>query len=207
MTDNTTNIGSSRAPGPRETAILEEGAITISTGINGNGREQTIYVGAAPLAIGDPVAIVNSSDNTYTATNGNILVEQPQNSEGLTIGKIFSSQTALKKNPATAAAANTLAKRLTGNYHRLADVEIFIPGIIKKITIACDGTHPIVPGVGTTIQLDITKSLAAHTPIYTAAASGGTGIIPLHYVPAGSSGDLYNILAIFTGLQTSVTGA
>lgn len=207
MTDNTTNLGSSRAPGPRETAILEEGNITISTGIDGNGREQTVYVGAASLAIGDPVAVVNSSENTYTATNGNILVEQPQNSEGLVIGRIYSSETALKKNPATAGAADSLAKRLTGNYHRLADVELFVPGVIKKITIACDGTHPIVPGVGTTIELDITKSLAAHKPIYTAAASGGTGIIPLHYVPAGTSGDLYNILAIFTGLQTAVTGA
>lgn len=207
MTDNTTNLGSGRAPGPRETAILEEGAITISTGINGNGREQTIYVGAASLSIGDPVAIVNSSENTYIATNGNILVERPQNAEGLVIGNVYSSATALKSNPATAAAADSLTKRLSGNYHRLGDVEIFVPGIIKKITIACDASHPIVPGVGTTIELDITKSLVAHKPIYTAAASGGTGIIPLHYVPAGSSGDLYNILAIFTGLQTAVTGS
>ena len=207
MTDYTSNLGSSRAPGPRETAILEEGAITITTGINGSGREETIYVGATPLSIGDPVAIVNSSENTYTATNGNILVERPVNAEGLVIGRVYSSQTALKKNPATASAADTLAHRLSGNYHRLGDVEIFIPGIIKKITVAADGSHPIIPGVGTTIELDITKSVAAHKPIYTAAASGGTGIIPLHYVAAGSPGDLYTILAIFTGLQTSVTGS
>jgi hypothetical protein len=207
MTDYTSNLGASRAPGQRETAIIEEGAITITTGLDGTGRERTIYVGAAGLAQGDPVAIVNSSENTYTATNGNILVERPQNGEGLVIGSLFEVNGNLKKNPATATAANTLANRLTGNYHRLGAVELCIPGTIKKITIACDGTHPIVPGVGTTIELDMTKSLAAHKMIYTAAASGGTGIIPLHYVPAGSSGDLYNILAIFTGLQTSVTGS
>lgn len=207
MTDNTTNLGANRAPGPRETAILEEGNITISTDIDGTGRERTTYPRAASLAEGDPVAIVNSSENTYTATNGNILVERPQNGEGLTIGKVYGTPGSLKQVPATAGAADSLTKRLSGNYHRLASVEIWVPGTIKKITIACDGSHPIVPGVGTTIELNITKSLAAHTPIYTAAASGGTGIIPLHYVPAGSSGDLYNILAIFTGLQTAVTGS
>jgi hypothetical protein len=207
MTDNTSNLGGNRAPGPRETAILEEGNITISTGIDGTGREQTIYVGATPLAEGEPVAIVNSSENTYSATNGNILVERPVNTEGLVIGCIYGTPGALKKNPATAAAADSLTKRLTGNYHKLAAVEIWIPGVIKKITIAANGSNAIIPGVGTTIELDITKSIAAHKPIYTAAASGGTGIIPLHYVPTGSSGDLYNVLAIFTGLQTAVTGS
>lgn len=208
MTDNTTNVGASRAPGPRETALLEEGAITITTGgYDGHGREQTVYSGAAAIAIGDPVAIVNSSDNTYVATGGKILVERPQNSEGLVIGCVYSSIKSLGRNPTTAGAADTLAKRLTGSYLRKADVELWIPGVIKKITIACDGSNIIVPGVSTKIELDITKSLAAHKPIYTAAGSGGTGVIPLHYVPAGSSGDLYNVLAIFTGLQTSVTGS
>lgn len=207
MTDNTSNLGSKHTPGKRETAILEEGNITITTGIDGNGREQTIYTGATPLAEGDPVAIVNSSENTYTATNGNLLVEKPVNTEGLVIGQIAETPTALKRNPATAAAANSITNRLSGNYHKLASVELFIPGTVKKITIACDGSNPIIPGVGTTIELDITKSFIAHKPIYTAASSGGTGIIPLHYVPAGSSGDLYNILAIFTGLQTAVTGS
>jgi hypothetical protein len=207
MTDNTSNVGGNRAPGPRETAILEEGDVTISTDIDGTGRERTVYPRTSPLSQGDPVAIVNSSDNTYEATGGKILVEKPVNAEGLVIGCIFDTPTALHSKPTTAAQADSLAERLSGNYHRRAAVEIWIPGTIKKITIAADGTHAIVPGVGTTIELDLAKSYAAHKPIYTAAASGGTGIIPLHYVPAGSSGDLYNILAIFTGLQTAVTGS
>lgn len=206
MTDNTTNLGGSRAPGPRETALLDEGNITITTGgFDGHGRERTVYSGASPLSIGDPVALSNSTDNTYVATGGKILVEQPQNSESLVIGKIHSSIKSLGKNPATAAAADSLAERLSGDHLRKADVEIWIPGIIKKVTIKCDGSNAIVPGVGTTLILDISDSLAAHKPIYVAAASGGTGIIPLHAVPAGSPGDLYNILAIFTDLQTSAT--
>jgi hypothetical protein len=39
------------------------------------------------------------------------------------------------------------------------------------------------------------------------AASGGTGLIPFHYVAAGTDGDTSSCLVGVTGLITAVTGA
>ena len=206
MTDNTSEIAGNYGQGQTITCILDEGAITPGTGIDAYGREQATYAFATGLAEGDWVALSNDEDNTYAATGGLILVEKPVNNETLVIGRIVGTPTALKKVPATAAEANTLAKRLAGGFYRKARVEIvaFPIGSIKKFTVYSDGNNPTEPGVGTTLKLSIAGTYANHGGYLDSAESGGTGLIPLHNVPKGANGDTCSILAVVTGLITAV---
>lgn len=207
MTDNTSDWAGNYGQGQTNTCILDEGAVTPGTGIDAYGREQATYGFASGLAEGDWVALSNDAANTFAATGGLILVEKAVNGEGLVIGKIVGTPTALKKVPATAAAADTLAERLAGGFYRKARVEItaFPMGSVKKFTVYSDGTNATVPGVGTTLKLSIAGTYANHDGYLDSAASGGTGLIPLHNVPTGTDGDTCNILAVVTGLMTAVT--
>lgn len=210
MTDNTSDIAGNYGQGQTITCILSEGDITMSVGIDEYGGERNQYAFSAGLAEGDLVALDNSTSNTFAATGGLLLVERAQNGEGLVIGKIVGTPTALKVSPATAAiatAANTVALRLAGKYYRKARVEImsFPIGAIKKFTVYSNGSNATVPGVGTTLKVSIAGTYANHGNYLDSAASGGTGIIPLHAVPAGTDGDTCDILAVITGLMTAVT--
>lgn len=208
MTDNTSRIAGDYGQGQKITCILDEGAITVgTTGIDAYGRERDSYTFASGLAVGDWVALSNDAANTYAATGGLILVEKAVNGEGLVIGRITDTPTPLKKAPANAAAADTLAERLAGGLYRKARVEItaFPVGSIKKFTVYSDGTNATVPGVGKTLKLSIAGTYANHKGYLDSAADGGTGLIPLHNVPAGTDGDTCNILAVVTGLMTAVT--
>lgn len=204
MTDNRTGIAGSFGKGLYPTVLIDEGALTPTTGHDRyGGRDRTIAVGAAPVNEGEPVALVNSTENTYALTEGNILVEIPQNSEGLVLGRIGTPEQ--QKVPATAGVADTLTKRLQAGYLRSAGMELLFPGLIKKVTVKCNGSNATIPGVGTTLKLDITDSQDADNLVFVQCDSGGTGVIPLHYVPAGTSGDLYDCGVIITGLITSLT--
>jgi len=207
MTDNTSEIAGNYGQGQTITCILDEGAITPGTGIDAYGREQATYAFAAGLAERDWVALSNDEDNTYAATGGLILVEKPVNNETLVIGRIVGTPTALKKAPATAAAANTLAERLAGGFYRKARVEIvaFPVGSIKKFTVYSDGTNATVPGVGSTLKLSIAGTYANHAGYLDSVKENGVGIIPLHSVPAGANGDTCSILAVVTGMLLAVT--
>jgi hypothetical protein len=207
MTDNTSEIAGNYGQGQTITCILDEGAITPGTGIDAYGREQATYAFATGLAEGDWVALSNDAANTYAATGGLILVEKPVNGEALVIGRIVGTPTALKKVPATADAADTLAKRLAGGFYRKARVEIvaFPIGSIKKFTVYSDGSNATVPGVGSTLKLSITGTYANHAGYLDSASQDGVGIIPLHGVPAGTDGDTCSILAVVTGMLRAVT--
>ena len=119
----------------------------------------------------------------------------------------YDAPTAMKKAPTLSTDANSLTKRLSGGFYRKARVELtaFPVGAVKKFTVYADGTNATVPGVGATLKLSIAGTYANHSGYLDSAADGGTGIIPLHAVPAGTDGDTYNILAVITGLMTAVT--
>jgi hypothetical protein len=207
MTDGRVAIPGEYGPrGPRLTAILDEGAITVATGYDALGESQPVYTFAAAIAEGDIVAISNDTANTYSATGGNILVERPVNAETLVIGRVISTPQFLNK-PATSAAADTLAERLAGKYFRIAEVELWAFNTVQEATIMCNGSNACVPGVGTTLKLNITSMLADHKLCFDSEASGGVGVVPLHYVAAGTDGDEYNALVGITGLLIAATGA
>jgi len=210
MADNTSTFTGTYGGGLPLTVILNEGAITVGTSYDGIGTKATSYTFASELAEGDYVAISNDSGNTFTATGGIPLVETAVNGEGLVIGKIVSTPV-FEQKPANSAAADTLAERLAGKYYRVAVVE-FMAGItsVQKATVMCDGTNATVPGVGSTLKFNITSGYSTSIENglqFDSAASGGTGVIPFHYVPSGTNGDTYSCLVGITGLLTSVTGA
>lgn len=202
MTDNTSNYAGYYRSKERYTCLLDEGAITPGTTFDTTGRLIDSCSFATPIAEGEPVALSNDTANTFSATNGLVLVERPQTGEALVIGSVVTIEK-FGNIPATAAAADTLTKRLAGKYRRVAGIEFNFSNKIEEVTIVCDGSHAIVPGVGTTLIQDISASVAAGKPVYAAVASGGTGIIPLNYVPAGTVGDLYTCLVMYTGFTTS----
>jgi hypothetical protein len=201
-TDNTSKYAGFYATKERHTCILDEGAYTPADSEDYTGRVVHVGTWATPISVGEPVALSNDSGNTYAATKGLILVERPVAAEALVIGRVVEIEK-FGNYPATAGVADTLTKRLAAKYRRTAKVELNFGNKIEEVTILCDGSNALVPGVGATIKLDVSESVAAKKPIYAQCASGGTGIIPLHAVPAGSAGDTYSCLVLYTGFTTT----
>lgn len=208
MTDNTSSIAGDYEGGIKITCILNEGAPTVTA--RTYGRDGTYDLGttwASELKKGDVVAISNSTDVTYVACGGIPLVETPVTTETLVVGQIV-SEPKLVVQPPTTASANELSERLAGKYYRVASVEIW-GGItaIKKATVMCDGSNATVPGVGATLKYNITSGTSNSVLSFDSAASAGVGVIPFHYVPAGTDADTYSCLVGITGLMYAITGA
>lgn len=211
MTDNRSTIaGTYKGTGPIVECILDEGAPTYrGKQLMPTGETIDVCVFANPLEEGQVVAISNDTANTFVATEGMPVVEVPVDSETLVAGKIVSTPQQKRFPSSTDADDDTLAERLTGGYYRTALVEFHIPGKVVAADIMCDGSHALVPGVPGTINYNITsgKATGARGYKFDSVASGGVGCIPLHYVPAGTDGDLYTAAVLLTGLLFSATGA
>ncbi len=211
MTDNTNSVAGNYPGGIRQTCILDEGAPTVSTGMNEKGTYQTFTTWATPLEVGDVVAINDDTACTWAACGGIPCVNKPENGETLVIGQIvYLGPEALQAQPPNTAAGDSLAKRLTGKYYRVAEVEIW--GGITKITkgvLMHDGTRTVVPGTVSNIQFNITSGYSATGQglQFDIVNGSGVGAIPFHYVAAGTDGDLSNCLLGITGLMVAVTGA
>ncbi len=209
MTDNTSLYAGDYNSGQRYTCILDEGAYTPADTIDFTGRLTPGGSFAAPIILGEAVAISTDTAGTYTACRGLPLVTRPSNGTTLIIGKVVEIEV-FGNYPTTAAQADTLAERLAGGYYRKAIVELNFSTKLEAITVKCDGSHAVTQGNGSTLKYGITDSIAARAYqhgkiIYDAAESGGSGLIPLHHVPAGSSGDLYTCLVMYTGPTVSIT--
>lgn len=207
MTDNTKLYAGDYPGGLRITAILDEGTLTVA------GRtydQRGLYAPGitfgAELYYGDVIAISNDAAVTFDAAGGLPVVEKGVNAEALVYGKIVGDPK-LVRVPAATADADTLAERLAGKYYRIAVVEFWGFNKISEAVVMCDGTNATVPGVGTTLKFNITSAYAGHKLVFDSAASGGTGVVPFHNVPAGTDGDLYSCLVGITGALTAATGA
>jgi hypothetical protein len=200
MTDNTSDYTQDYTyPEKRYTCLLDEGAITVSTAYDLNGKEQKVCTYASEIKENDWVAISNDTGNTYAATGGLLLVEKPVAGESLIIGRI-KGLPGRGKVPPNDAAADTLAERLSGGYLRNAIVEILAFGAIVEGTFVCDGTNAQVPGVATKTKFSISQGYTARGLVMDGSGSGGANAIPLHYCPAGTDGDTYSCMFGITGL-------
>ena len=207
MTDSTSDIVGDYPGGIRITCILNEGAPTVATSYDAIGHEANGLTWAAELYENNMVAITNTTDVTYAACGGIPCVEQAVAGEILVIGRIVSTPK-LQNFPATTAAADSLAKQLAGEYYRTAVVEIW--GGITKVTdsiVMMDGSHACVPGVGATLGFNVAGGYAADDSLNFDYDSGGVGVIPFHYVAAGSNGDTSTVLVGITGMMMATTGA
>lgn len=189
--------------------ILDEGDITVaSTAYDRANTSDASYVFQYELEEGDYVALSNEEDNTYVKTGGIPVVERAVTTEKLVIGKLVSAPKPLRELPATSTVANSWTKRIDAKYYRIAKLQIHA-GItqVTKATVMCDGTNPCEIGVGDTLKLNIVDAYANHCLTFDSAGSGGTGVIPFHYVTDGSNGDEYTILCGINGLLTAIAGA
>lgn len=207
--DNTSSIAGDYPGGIRITCILNEGNPTVTTtSYDEMGRSAKGLTWADELEEGNLVAIDNSTNCTYAACGGLPCVEKAATTETLVIGRIVSAPK-LQTFPSTSALANTLALRLASEYYRTAVVEIW--GGITKVadaTVQDDGSHPVVPGVATTLNYNITDGYADDGSLNLIEAVGnGVGLIPFHYVAGASAGDTYSCLVGVTGMLYAVTGS
>lgn len=215
MTDNTSKYAGNYGRGIVVTCILNEGAPTVTGRTYDQlGEHSKGIIFDTELTEHDTVAIANDSVILFDDCDGVPVVEKPVNGEQLVVGKIVGTPR-IVSIPQTTTAADSLSKRISGGFYRIANVEL-MAGItsIQKATVMCDGTNATVPGVGSTLKLNIASEFDTdrfddgnHTMQLDSAASGGTGLIPFHYVPAGTDGDTYTCLVGVTGLLTAVTGA
>ena len=189
--------------------ILDEGTITVAnTAYDRANTKDKSYVFEYELEEGDYVALSNETDNTYVATGGIPVVERAITTEKLVIGKLVSMPKVLRELPATSGVADSWTKRLAAKYYRIAKLQI-LAGIteVTKATVMCDGSHACAIGVGDTLKLNIVDAYANHCLSFDSVTTGGTGVIPFHYVEAGSNGDEYTILCGINDLLTAIAGA
>lgn len=207
MTDNRVNeAGNFPSKCVRLTCILDEGAITQATTFDMRGQSQKTYVFAAQINEGDIIGISNDAANTYANTGSALLVEKPVSGETLVVGRVISLPE-WNGFPATDAAADTLAERLSAGLFRTAIVEFWPWVTIKKAEVYQDGTNATVVGVGTTLKLNMTATAREHKLCLIQCASGGTGVVPLQGVAAGTAADLSNCIVAIEGMMTALTGA
>lgn len=211
MTDYRSDIaGSYKNYGPTVLCILDEGAVTnrSKTVMPQTGQEISVFTYASPLYMGQVVALSNDTANTYAATEGMPVVERAVNAETLVVGQIVSEPQLLTAPSTTDADNDTLAERLAAKTYRVALVEFHISGTVKKCSIMANGSNALVPGVMTTLNFNMASAYASGARGYhfDSAAANGVGGIPLHYVGAGSDGDLYSALVLLTAMNYAVTG-
>ena len=173
------------------TCILEEGALTVGTGYNTSGQKVTTVTPAAPLIVGDLVYLIAGTKNLCVECGDKPVVAK------LATGTFYAGRVTStpqwKNTPAETMAFTDCdnanwAAILAGEYYRIASVEFFgVTGAFKG-TVTADGTNEVA--VGALIDLKWDVSAGTFAP----AASGGKGLLPMHYVPAGSSGDTYSIM-------------
>ena len=205
-TDGTTDYAGNYPGGIRITCILDEGAPTVANSYDQLGKKQKTLTWAAELNEGDVVAISNDTACTFAACGGNPCVEKAVTTEALVVGQIVGVPR-LVNFPAADADANDLSERLAGGYHRTAVVEFWAFNKVIEGVHMCNGTDAQVPGVAGTVRFNITSGYTNHGLYFDSSNTGGTCAVPLHYVAAGSDGDLYTSLYGITGLVTAITGA
>ena len=173
------------------TCILEEGALTVADGYNTSGQKVTTVTPAAPVIVGDLVYLIAGVKNLCVECGDKPVVAKLA-AGTFYVGRVTSTPQ-WKKTPSETMAFTSCdnadwAAILAGEYYRIASVEFFgVTGAFKGIVTA-DGSHEVA--VGALIDLKWDVSLGTFVPV----ASGGTGLLPMHYVPTGSSGDTYSIM-------------
>lgn len=172
--------------------ILEEGAITVADGYNTRGQLESIATVAAPILVNDLVYLIPGTKNLGVETRLNPVVAKL--AAGTFYTGIVTSTPRWNDVPPTTSMAFTdcdnadWAAILSGKKYRMATVQFFgITGVFDGIVTA-DGSNEVAIGAIGDLKWDV--SLGTFVP----SANGGTGLLPLHYVPTGSSGDTYSIM-------------
>jgi len=187
------------------TCILDEGTPTVTDRTYGpGGTYETGMTFASELRVDDVVTLSGATSNTYAACKGMPVVETVSNGDDKVIG-IITSTPMLVKMPATSTLGDSLTKRLAGQYYRVATVEVW-GGItaIRTAHLKSLDAVAVVPGVLTTLDVDVSQSVADHDLVRNdIAAAAGRGFMPLHYAPKAAAD--VTILVGIVGLGSATT--
>lgn len=182
--------------------ILKEGNITVNSSAYGMFGKTQVCTLASEINQGDVVALSTDTANTCDVTESNFVVAPIANGVDLAIGKIVDVPKWVRQPSASQTDWGTM---LSGQYYRIATVELFIPMAIFKATIVCANASAIVPGTTGKLDIDASASQAAHGLSVVDVASGGSSaMIPLTYVAQAASGT-FSLLIGFTGFGTVTT--
>lgn len=192
-TDYTSDIaGDLGASHFKMACILEEGALTVGEGYSINGGKETIVTPAAPIAVNDLVYLIPGTKNLGVETNLLPVVAKLAAGQ-VYAGRVTSTPEWEDTMPATTKAFTDCdnpdwAAILAGKYYRKASVEFFgVTGAFAG-TVTADGSNEVAIGAIGDLKWDVSKGTFAP------AASGGKGLVPMHHVPTGVSGDTYTIM-------------
>lgn len=171
--------------------ILEEGAITVADGYNEVGQKVTTATPAAPIAVEDLVYLIPGVKNLGVETNLNPVVAKL--AAGTSYAGVVTSTPRWYNMPSETMAFTDCdnadwASILSGKYYRMASVEFFgVTGAFEG-TVTADGSNEVAIAAPGDLKWDV--SLGTFVPV----GSGGAGLLPMHYVPAGVSTDTYSIM-------------
>lgn len=188
--------------GGRYTCILEEGAPTVGTGYTSTNLRLPVVTWAAELFKGEIVAIDTGTGNTHEATHGLPVVRAVVAGDTKIIG-IIETEPKLQKRIPDTAAGSTLAKRLAGDYYRIATVRFFGVTNIGPATLKTANAAAIVPGVTGTLIVDASASKGGPNGIIlNDVTTGGANIFSFH-AAAKETGATVSLLCGFTGPLTA----
>jgi hypothetical protein len=184
-------------------AILQEGAITYNAKVHGGDSywDSGITL-ASQLSKGDWVVFDTDTGNTFDATGG-IPVVKPIANGTLILGQIITEPEWVVMPTASSSVRATI---LSNKWYRVATVEWF--GLVGAAKAKFTGANAaaVVPGVAGTLIIDASDSVAlaggAVTLAVSDVASGGAGIVPMHYVAQGTA--TLSILVGFPGGTTVI---
>jgi hypothetical protein len=188
--------------GVKRTCLLDEGAVTVSTGYGLGGGSQQTRTFASEITKGMVVSVSTDTSNTVALTFGSVLVNRIANSTDLVVGIVISEPIDMVRKPVNTAAADSLAKRLAGRFLRAATV--WFPNItaMTQATLTCTDAVATVPGTLSTLILDVSACNAAGGLFLNDIASGGSAnMCSMHY-QAKSASAVVPIMIAFLGGKT-----
>lgn len=183
------------------TCILKEGNITVSSRSYGpGGTYENGATFASELRKGDVVTLSADTGNTYEATGGLPVVQTVANSDTKVFGIIVGEPVWVAMPTSS---QSTWATQLSGKYYRIAKVEVWC-GItaIRSAVLTSTGTTSIVPGVLTTLSVDVSESTTNHVLTLTDDTTAGVGFCPLTYATGAGT---FTVLVGITSLGTAIT--
>lgn len=183
------------------TCILKEGNITTTDRTyGGDGYYDRGQVLQTEIKKDSWVILSTDTANTYAATGG-LPVVIPIATGTFDVGQVISEPRWVTQPTSSQTTWSTM---LAGGYYRVATVRFYgFTGVAKAVLVGASAGN-LVPGVGSTLEIDASASiaLAAADNVVTlscadVASGGSAGLIPLHYVASGSS--TVSLMVAFTG--------
>ena len=166
---------------------LYEGHIQLKSGrIGRTGRKHTDVDYESELHEGDLVEIYSDSALTYGACRGLPVLREATAVDGF-VGEIVTIEPA-KNIPATENEVTSLATMLSQDLLRRATVEIYglQATMLKDVLIPANssGAFTIAPGAFDNVGWDVSAKQWKYV------ASGGLGLVPMHYLAGSTSVDV-----------------